>query len=230
MALSILVGAFGYTLVDKALEDRVTALESKVDGLYYAAGDTKYDTTRKSPRNDTTWWHEFSSLSVGMSLELDRSSYSKFLLRKSSDDTIQFIRPTQLDGWHWEDEETTQPSPSESTYYLYINDSSATLTAINVRKAYDYSHDNDYSAHSRIRGAGTLTVELTCRGYTDPTLAGLHILPEIKFSILDYTAVGVNITSNTIAEDGSFEYSAIYTGAARNAGIPNYRFTDIKIK
>lgn len=72
-ALSILVGAFGYTIVDKALEDRVATLESEVVELrekvseYHSQND--WDTTVPHTTNRTTDYYTAYSTSFGTTVE-----------------------------------------------------------------------------------------------------------------------------------------------------------------
>ena len=119
-ALSILVGAFGYTIVDKAIEDRVATLESEVVELReevskYHPNFSGYDTTKAdseltTKKNETstkrraTTTQVISTLSpataddnlqVGDYLAESPNSQHKFLLRKWSNGRIQYISPDQ---------------------------------------------------------------------------------------------------------------------------------------
>lgn len=101
-ALSILVGAFGYTIVDKAIEDRVATLESEVVELReevsrYHPQYSEHGTTRPSAesttRNKVTTTHnhtmddfvDFSQpLVIGSYLKESSDSVHKFLIRENT--------------------------------------------------------------------------------------------------------------------------------------------------
>lgn len=109
-ALSILLGAFGYTIVDKAMEDRVATLESEVVELRgevssyhqsYSLEETtsSYETTQSTTESQnytttsTSTTEEHSGLCVGDYLWESSDSHHKFLLRKWSYGNIEYISP-----------------------------------------------------------------------------------------------------------------------------------------
>ena len=103
-ALSILVGAFGYTIVDSAIEDRVATLESEVVELReevsryhpnYSSNTTTRKTTSITSRptstiNDSYW----QPTTIGSFLEESSNTMRKFLLRKWSTGRVQYISPS----------------------------------------------------------------------------------------------------------------------------------------
>lgn len=85
-ALSVLVGTFGYTIVDKALEDRVATLESEVVELReevsgYHPQYSEYDTTIDMSK----------PLSVGSYLIESSESLHKFLIREYTNGELRYI-------------------------------------------------------------------------------------------------------------------------------------------
>lgn len=111
-ALSILVGAFGYTIVDSAIEDRVATLESEVVELreevsrYHPQNLTTTDPyegsevfTTEEPNytteSQTQTAENFTEFKVGSYLTESSNSQHKFLLRKWSNGRVQYISPSQ---------------------------------------------------------------------------------------------------------------------------------------
>lgn len=86
-ALSVLVGAFGYTLVDQSIDDRVTKLESEVVELrsevsaYHSNNFTEVFPTTEI------------DLAVGTKLIESSLSLHKFLIREYSNGSFVFIHP-----------------------------------------------------------------------------------------------------------------------------------------
>lgn len=102
-ALSVLVGAFGYTIVDKALENRVATLESEVVELReevsrYHPANNSFTTSK----NTTTHTYPPTTgdimLEVGDYLSESSNSMHKFMLRKWSYGSVQYISPTSYGG------------------------------------------------------------------------------------------------------------------------------------
>lgn len=112
-ALSVLVGAFGYTIVDSAIEDRVATLESEVVELreevsrYHPQNLTTTDpyegsevfTTEEHYYTTSTTYdstiEDYTELQIGDHLTESSNSRHKFLLRKWSNGRIQYISPSQ---------------------------------------------------------------------------------------------------------------------------------------
>lgn len=108
-ALSVLVGAFGYTIVDQTVEDRVTSLESEVVELreevsryhpqYSEHGTTRPRTESTTRINGTTIYNpttdNFVDLSqplvIGSYLRESSGSHHKFLVRESTYGKFSYI-------------------------------------------------------------------------------------------------------------------------------------------
>lgn len=85
-ALSVLVGAFGYTIVDKALEDRVATLESEVVELRQEVSEyhpqySEYGTTIDLSK----------PLTIGSYLTESSDSLRKFLIREYTNGDFRYI-------------------------------------------------------------------------------------------------------------------------------------------
>ncbi len=189
-ALSILVGAFGYTIVDKALEDRVATLESGYVELRDAISE--YHTQTLDNTTDLISSSKISSLtedgtapaSVGTYLSRNSNSLHKFLLRKWDNGTIQFVSPNQFISSptahiytrpytveHNEDYSLVLSTYRVESidYYLYVSESSAQITDLIYEPSYKYWYDNDYSLISKpLNDKATTTVTVCINGYTDP--------------------------------------------------------------
>ena len=85
-ALSILVGAFGYTIVDSTIENRVSRLESKVYILEAEA--SKYHSTIDSSENPS----EPDEIYIGKKLD-NHNFKTKFLIRIHDDGRVEYISP-----------------------------------------------------------------------------------------------------------------------------------------
>lgn len=94
-ALSVLVGAFGYNIVDKEIEDRVTSLESEVVELreevskyhpQYSEYDTTVTDTESTSYKYTTnnFVDPSQPLVIGSYLKESSGSIRKFLIREST--------------------------------------------------------------------------------------------------------------------------------------------------
>ena len=86
-ALSILVGAFGYTIVDSTIENRVSRLESEVYELREEVSD--YHAQQPTSEKST----EQNGFFVGKKLVKSSSSRSKFLIRIHNDGLVEYISP-----------------------------------------------------------------------------------------------------------------------------------------
>lgn len=108
-ALSILVGAFGYTIVDQSIDDRVSKLESEVVELrgeissYHAYQPTDAGATSTTQQDEGTHPTVFD---VGTKLTKTSSSLHKFCVREYSNGRFVFISPNSYDMSLYE---TTDP-------------------------------------------------------------------------------------------------------------------------
>lgn len=91
-ALSILVGAFGYTIVDSTIEDRISSLESEVYELRENVSD--YHNQNVSSEKAT----EPNGFFVGKKLVEERGSRSKFLIRIHDDGLAEYLSPKDLNN------------------------------------------------------------------------------------------------------------------------------------
>lgn len=104
-ALSVLVGAFGYTIVDQAMEDRVTNLESEVIELREEVSryhprytyTTEYDYPSTEVENITTVTESYettedsSGIHVGEYLYELSNSRRKFLIREYNNGELEYV-------------------------------------------------------------------------------------------------------------------------------------------
>lgn len=204
-ALSVLVGAFGYTIVDKALENRVTALESEVVELRGEV--SKYHPEYTADNNDGTTEPESEfKLEVGQALKESSNSIHKFLIREYSNGLYKYIssnnyepvtfvnkttnilttavKPstTKLTDSTNYDDPYDDPRPSEAytgypvaEYYLYLTDCSAYISDIQEDVSYSYGYDNDYSQVSKPIVSTYYYLTIKYKGYADKELAGKSI-------------------------------------------------------
>lgn len=104
-ALSVLVAAFGYTIVDSTIENRVASLESEVVELREEISKnhttayipTGYQTTHGP---DTTWvttTGKRTDIYEGRFFDKSDSSKSKFLLRFYSTGRIEYVSPDKYE-------------------------------------------------------------------------------------------------------------------------------------
>ena len=115
-ALSILLGAFGYTIVDKALEDRVATLESEVVEL----------------RENISWYHNenFDSkqiveeIKIGRELKKQSTSKSEFIFRNFGDGKLVCFES------NWMETQYMSYPYSFSEHVLRIDSSNVTVTSI----------------------------------------------------------------------------------------------------
>lgn len=229
-ALSVLVGAFGYTIVDKALESRVATLESEVAELrgYHSS---EYEVTTGA---------DFE-LKVGQKLYESSHSIHKFLVREYSDGTFSYIpyysySPVSLgkaskavarsslivdDDWGITTttaKETTIPATTSyypvAEYYVNLTESSAVISGNQENISYYY--DSDYSKQSTTNESYNVTIYY--KGYTDPALAGR----ELKInSWIESGSYSDQTPFTVIKHDGSFEFE--YTVAV-DAFLYGYNF------
>lgn len=87
-ALSVLVGAFGYTIVDSTIEDRISSLESEVYELREEVSDY-HNENNSSESSD-----EQDGIYVGKKL-IDAGSQHKFLIRIHDDGLVEYISPQE---------------------------------------------------------------------------------------------------------------------------------------
>ncbi len=249
-ALSILVGTFGYTIVDQAVEDRVTLLESEVVELkeevskyhpQYSEIKTTIPKATKPPTQESTTKYPFTPLPVGSYLTEYGSSVRKFLVRENISGYYDYISPNNyvpvsLVSRHEPITAAPGCGPFVAEHYVYINGASAQITDISESVSYKYSYDKDYSYVSEPIDQTITEITVVCTGYTDPELAGKKIVLKTTFNndiyVLydsDSSLFKKEIISNTINPDGSFEYKVIYQTTVTYFSIDDFAFKDIQI-
>lgn len=228
-ALSILLGAFGYTIVDKAMEDRVATLESEVVELreevsrhhpnYSSQTSTRRSTTNffTTTRNTTATEsikEPTSKLYIGSYLEESPKSMHKFLLRRWEDGSIQFVSPNDYETAPTAHIFTLSPtsiSDGISTtrrfesvdYYLYILESSAQIIDLVENISYSHWYDKDYSKVAAEINESVTMVKFSCKGFTDPIFANKDVCFEASIgNRWSYKHYNLYCTINS---DGSFE-------------------------
>lgn len=248
-ALSVLVGAFGYTIVDQAMEDRVTNLESEVVEL-------RGEVSKYHPKNTTSPYEGsevftteavgYTGAQVGDFLVETENSTRKFLIREYNDGRYVYIpsynyEPVSfgqkattaieatnitgddvLDGFEMT---TTQPYALKE-YFLYVTESTAQITAIEDKVSYSYGYDKNYSEVSKPINKIKTFVTVTYKGYTDSSLAGKKIQVETEFTPYDgdyFNCYQERIEGNIIKSDGSFECIIVYSDSyIHYSSIPYY--------
>ena len=233
-ALSILVGAFGYNIVDKALEDRVATLESEVVELREeVSGYHSYENTLSSVNSTTTTKGYISptKLKIGDYLVESPQSRHIFRLRMYSNGNVTCHLPNNENHYTLpnfgtvvyqnsislvnENSVGTSKNDTKSShttnldyeeFYLYITETSAQITDIETNVSYIIREDENYSKISFPIEDNKTTILISCKGYTDPVLAGR----KIRF-YYSTEAFSNQYITNTVGVDGSFEYVAKYS-------------------
>lgn len=109
-ALSILVGAFGYTIVDSTIESRITTIESELVDLKLEFSNHNH--TKQPVQNNQ------ESYQPGHTFENSNSLKSKFMLRVYDNGKIEYIKPSDLKYY-----ESTTTNPYESNSYPFVSNS-----------------------------------------------------------------------------------------------------------
>lgn len=233
-ALSILVGAFGYNIVDKALEDRVATLENEVVELKEDVSKYHcYNSEQSTDNSQLTTTNRYISpykLKVGDYLVESSQSRHIFKVRRFSNGSVTcylpnngyYTRPyfptmiyqdelalakesnSQINSYATSYESTKNNDYDE--FFLHITESSAQVSNIETSTSYAVKEDENYSKISLPIEENITTILITCEGYTDPVLAGR----KIRFYYSAETFSEQYVT-NTINSDGTFEYVAKYS-------------------
>lgn len=147
-ALSILVGAFGYTIVDSTIENRVSRLESEVYELREEVSGYHFNTQSGEPifsekvtdilvvtpphgsysylfATTTKPIVADNSFRVGKTITINNDSRTKFLIRINHDGYVEYISPEDYNP------ETTEKNPSPTTVQSSqdLNDPRETTTS-----------------------------------------------------------------------------------------------------
>lgn len=225
-ALSVLVGTFGYTIVDSTIEARVSSLESEVVELReevskYHGNNIPTGNEQTTPANteyDNPTTEHFSIITTypsatnsypttgiypaqGDFLFKDPDGQTKFLFRKYSDGSIQYVSYDDLNF------PTGSNQEAFDEYYLYVTNSSAQILSVEEETTYNSWYDKDYSMYTSVSTYKKVLVSVEIIGYTDPVFAG----KKIKFSHYSHPQItSINIADSFICSDGSFSYRAEY--------------------
>ena len=222
--LASFVGLFGYQIADKALEERVSDLESSVSSLADQMNSQQYDadddTTYQIPTLPPAPTLPTQPISIGTKQEY--SGHKKFLLREYTDGEIVYISPFNSDSINEIKVESTNKTVNENKakttpvldsaiyialttgpvgrsytndYYLYITDASRTIIDIDDKITVVY--DEDYNTQTQVYGK-EFTVKYNIKGMTDKALSGKEIL----FFTQDHALLKTIINS-----DGTFDFS-----------------------
>lgn len=132
-ALSVLVGAFGYTIVDSTIENRVNSLESRVYMLQnevskyhpsHSAYTTSPNTESKTIISETPTYvppsSSDSSFRVGKTIIAGTDSRTKFLIRIHENGYVEYISPE--DYAPSEEIEVLRAAAAEATTGIELND------------------------------------------------------------------------------------------------------------
>ena len=127
-ALSILVGAFGYTIVDRTTEDRISAIESEIVDLKSDFYDHKQ--TGHIVQKNT---EEFRP---NQKLKKSPTSKSKFLLRVYDNGKIEFIKPSDLEYTQKSASTSLFPNNNYSDNTSVFNSSETSIIDDNIKETF----------------------------------------------------------------------------------------------
>ncbi len=144
-ALSILVGAFGYTIVDQSIDDRVSKLESEVVELRgeissYHAHQITDAGAASTTRQDEGNTHP-TVFDVGTKLIKTSSSLHKFLVREYSDGWFEFIHPNSYKTTIYE---TSTDSDTINLYRITTTDPDIPIDPIKTTTTRKTTTSPDY--------------------------------------------------------------------------------------
>ena len=212
-ALSILVGAFGYTIVDSSVENRISSLEKQVASLqaYHTIVDTYESTADELSTYDSSSAIQTTKpiLSVGYKKNWNlNASVSKFLIRVYTDDSVCAYSPETLNAI----EESTMTDSNAhkeiaDEYYLYVTEAYSEIEKVTEKETttrVEYDDNFSTTIHS-----DTYNVEYSfvvkIKGYTDKALEGREIS---NFYCAHNSTF--NLEGNAkINNDGTFEFVSI---------------------
>ena len=146
--LSALVGVFGYTLTDAAVEERISKLETEIVEL------------RKEVSANNQLNGNVGSLEIGDNVKINSTSLDKMLLRENENGKIEFIHPSKID------------QVKEDDVFVYITDVTCQVVdfetiTFNVEKGKNYEPDTITTE--------TPVLYVKCSGYTSSSLSGKQL-------------------------------------------------------
>lgn len=247
-ALSVLVGAFGYTIVDKALENRVATLESEVVELREEVSKNHqyttlpYDGSKVFSTSEDIFFpttESHAEILLGDYLTEAKGSIRKFLIREYPYDNFEYIPYQNYDPAVSfvsrpmtppipDTIATTTPYTTVAEYYVNIEKVSAQITDIHEETWVSHGYNSDYSTVTKNGSLTVTSITVSSNGYTDPALSGKRIILNLNL-YEQYDFYPTKIISNTIRDDGTFEYKAIYSENFNLNSLPYFYIDNLKI-
>ncbi len=182
--LSALVGVFGYTITDTAVEDRISKLEAEVSEL-----------REGSDSGSSTANQEL--LEVGDYIEFSPYSNSKFLLRENANGDWEYIQPINLD------------EIKENDVFVYVTD-----TVCQVKNIETVTHSVEYGINYEPSTISIKSpvVSLSFKGSAPVSLAGKQIIFKVSLATPGLTVNAITQDAScVVASDGSFSFNGELT-------------------
>lgn len=216
-AMSVLLGAFGFTITDKKVEERLSNLEASVSSmqeeissLHETKPVTIPETTTTNSESSTT----NPTITIGTEILPYYGSYqSKYMLRCYSDGRITYV-PTHSSDSYFPVSTTTSSQLTYTDILLYLTEVEANVTVSeNYTEPHSY-YDKDYSIVHSYKDKQNNEVAFKFKGNTSPELSGKLVNFDLQFWYdYDHDIVPSSVmitTDNSIDSDGNFEYTVIY--------------------
>lgn len=248
--LASFVGLFGYQIVDKAIEARVSNLESsvsslvdvvksqedKIDSFNYNTTSGIEDLTNSAvnPHSSTSSSTENSTnkeVYVGYSFPA-RNLQTKYMFRLYSNGAIRYIST----GYGNKPVATTTSNTTLPDFYyeFFLNLTSVEVKVTSIEdksESFTY-YDSDYTLQTHITNKKLVYVTVNISGQTNPAFAGKKVsaYPYIYINEYDDSLSYIIEPESVINEDGSFEISSVYIGGFFNIGENScYSLFDVRI-
>ena len=223
-ALSMVVGAFGYTITDKVIDERVATLESQVVSLEQLHQNNAEIVIPSVPSIPTTTPitspDSNNSVKLGDALKFTNNQRYEFNIRclsyskKNPEDSYNdFYRIYDIDyNSDYDFESVTSSNFGSSAYNVTTSDHKVDITKLNAVVSRDEKIEEtekyNYTTRQHLRQEHEIT--LTIEGKTSPELANKELKFDIQLVDEDYYGTILSTTSSPalICEDGTF--SLIY--------------------
>ena len=180
--LSAMVGVFGYTITDVAVDERIANLEAEVAEL------------REENTGDNGSSGGIDTLEVGDYLKLSPTSNNKFLFRENENGELKYILPASVD------------EIKEDDIFVYVTDTVCQITGFEtITHSVDYGKNYEPSSIS----LKSPKVSLTLKGSAPESLAGKQIKFKIGLPLVDYVSISSTYTDIfcPVSSDGSFSFN-----------------------
>ena len=224
LLLSLFAGIFGFTVIDKTIEERVSNLEvsvssqqEEIESLHHRG---KYSTTLPEP---ITYTRPIDSSTTGTGPDSEPVTQSgdvyegftfkqgvvknKHMFRLYSNGSIEYI-PSGLNPYF-----TTAYHPDPyAEYFAYLTSSSAVVSAIDTEsESYSY-YDADYNIQTTVKSRQYAIITVSATGHTDPVFAGKNVSINTYIRLNMDNTLELDPITNTavISDDGSFTVVAKY--------------------